>query len=162
MNLMNKIMRSLKPSADRRKYQHGNSGKCPPEERRRYPRVLMDLPFEYWTQDNPHVRSGGIILDASEIGFRIHSIQNMDIGTQLKITVFYICRYELETFEVFSEIVWENADKNRKYLYGTKIIEAAERHHHILKNILRQNSVKAPIHEAAKDKLGKARSMTYR
>ena len=131
------------------------------QDRRKYARVLLDLPFEYQTQYNPRAR-GGIVIDASEIGFRIHSIQNMDIGAQLKITVFYICGYELETFEVFSEIMWENADKNRKYLYGTKIIEAAERHHNILKNILRQNSVKAPIHQAAMDKLGKARSMTYR
>jgi len=161
MGLMNKIMKSLKPSADRRKYQHKDSEKYPPEDRRKYPRVFTDLPFEYWTQDNSHVRSGGIVLDASEIGFLVHSIQNMGIGTQLKITVFYICGYKLETFEVFAEIVWENADK-RKYLYGIKIIEVVEKDRNKLKGILSRNSVKAPINEANKNKSGKERSIMYR
>jgi len=158
---MNKIMKSLKPSADRRKYQHEDSGKPPSENRRKYPRVFTDLPLEYWTQDNSHIRSGGIVLDASEIGFRIHSIQNMGAGTQLKITVFYICGYELETFEVFAEIVWENADK-RKYLYGIKIIEVVEKDRSKLIGILRQNSVKARINEVNKNKSGKEKSRMYR
>lgn|SRR5512139_1652833 len=162
MNFMNKIMKSLKPSADRRKYQHEDSGKHLPEDRRKYPRVFTDLPLEYWTQENSHIRSGGMVLDASEIGFRIHSIQNMGIGTQLKITVLYVCGYKLETFEVFAEIVWESADKNRKYLYGIKIIEAVETDRSKLIGILRQNSVKAPINEANKNKSGKERLRMYR
>jgi len=161
MGLMNKIMKTLKPSAHRRKYQHEDSGKPPSENRRKYPRVFTDLPLEYWTQDNSHIRSGGIVLDASEVGFRIHSIQNMGVGTQLKITVFYICGYELETFEVFAEIVWENADK-RKYLYGIKIIEVVEKDRNKLIGILRQNSVKARINEAHKNKSGSERSRMYR
>ncbi len=149
-------------ASDRRKNKHKKSEKYPPKERRKYPRVFMNLPFEYWTQDNPHVRSGGIVLDASETGFRIHSIQTMAVGTQLKITVFYIFGYRLETFEVFAEIVWEDAPRNTKYLYGTKIIEAAEKHHNILKSILRHNSVKSPIHAPRESKSGDERSMTYR
>ncbi len=162
MNLINKIMKSLKPSADGRKLQHQSSGKFPPEDRRKHPRIFTDLPFEYWTQDNPHVFSGGIVLDASEVGFRIYSIQNMSIGTQLKITVFYIRGYELETFELFAEIVWENADKRTRHQYGTKIIEVTEKHHNILRSILRQNSFKAPTREADKNKSGEERSMIYR
>ncbi len=147
MNFMNKIVKRLTFS-DRRKNEHKKSEKYPPKERRKHSRIFMDLPFEYWTQDNPHVRSGGIVLDASQTGFRIHSIQNMGVGTQLKITVFYVFGYRLETFEVFAEIVWEDNPKNTKYLYGTKIVEAVERHHHILKGILRQHSAKAPVHQA--------------
>jgi hypothetical protein len=154
MNFMNKIMKNLRPSADK--------GKCPPEDRRRYPRVSTDLPLEYWTQENSHVRSGGIVLDASDIGFRIHSIQNMGIGTQLKITVFYICEYKLETLEVFAEIVWENANKNRKYLYGMKIIEMMEKDRSKLIGILKQNSIRALFDEANKNKSGKERSRMHR
>ncbi len=161
MNFMNKIMKSLKPSAHGRKYQSEDNGKRPPENRRKYSRVFTDLPLEYWTQDNSHIRTGGIVLDASEIGLRIHSIQNMSVGTQLKITVFYIYEYKLETFEVFAEIVWENAHK-RKYLYGIKLIEMMEKDRNKLRSILGQNSVKTPLSEADKNKSGKERSRMYR
>lgn len=153
-------MKGLKPSPHRRKYQPETSGKRPPENRRKYPRVFTDLPLEYWTQDNSHVRTGGIVLDASEVGLRIHSIQNMSVGTQLKITVFYIWEYKLETFEVFAEIVWENAHKT-KYLYGIKLIEVMEKDRNKLKGILSQNSVKAPMIEAPKNKSEKERSRMY-
>jgi len=67
----------------------------------------------------------------------------------------------LETFEVFAEIVWENADKS-KYLYGIKIIEVVEKDRNKLIGILRQNSVKARINEAHKNKSGSERSRMYR
>jgi hypothetical protein len=129
MDLKNIIMKSLKPFNNRGNYQ--------PEKRRKYPRVLMDLPFEYWTQDNHHTRRGGIVINASQIGFLIHSIQNMCIGTQLKITVFYIRGYELADLEVFAEIVWKNPDKKKgMYIYGLKFIGILKEDCYRLKGLL--------------------------
>lgn len=129
MDLKNIIMRSLKPFGNGQKYQ--------PEKRRKYPRVLLDLPFEYWTQDNPHARRGGIVKNASENGFLINSIGNIPIGTPLKIDLFYIWGYELANLEVVAEIIWKNFDKEKgMYKYGLKFVGIFKEDSYKLKGLL--------------------------
>ncbi len=132
------------------------------EDRRKCARILVDLPFEYWAQYNPHVRSGGIVLDASETGFLIHSVEDMPVGTQLMVAVLYIWGYGLTNLGVWAEIVWKNVDKKGEYLYGLKFIEVVEKDRNKLIGILRQNLVKTTINEANKNKWRKERSMMYR
>jgi hypothetical protein len=132
------------------------------EDRRKCTRISVDLPLEYWTQYNPHVRSGGIVLDASEIGFLIHSIEDMPVGTQLMVAVLYIWGYGLTNLGVWAEIVWKNVDKKGEYLYGLKFIEVLEKDRNKLKGILRQNSVKTTMNDANKNKWREERSMMYR
>jgi hypothetical protein len=110
------------------------------ENRRKYPRVLFDLPFEYRTQYNPRAR-GGIVIDASEIGFLIHSVDSMLIGTQLKIIVLYPWEYTLANFQVFAKIVWKKIDKRGgRYLYGLKFNGILAEGHYKLGELLRSNS----------------------
>jgi len=42
------------------------------KEKRKYPRVYMDLPVDYWVRYDPSAH-GGIVIDASETGFLIYS-----------------------------------------------------------------------------------------
>jgi hypothetical protein len=116
-------------------------------DRRKRPRVLLGLPFEYWTQYNPHIRCGGIVLDASEIGFLIYSPEDMPIGTQLKIVVIYIWGYGLTNLGVWAEIVWKNEKKEGKYLYGLKLIEVFGENRNKLRGLLRHNSMKNTVAE---------------
>lgn len=110
------------------------------QDRRKYARVLLDLPFEYQTQYNPRAR-GGIVIDASEIGFLIHSIENMLIGTQLKIVVLYPCEYSLANLKVFAKIVWKKIDKRgRRYLYGLKFNGILAEDDYKIRGLLRSNS----------------------
>lgn len=132
------------------------------EDRRKCARVLVDLPFEYWTLYNPHVRSGGIVLDASETGFLIHSIEDMPLGTQLMVAVLYMWGYGLTNLGVWAEIVWKNVDKKGHYLYGLKFLEVVEKDRSKLKGVLRHNSLNTTINEANKNKWRKERSMMYR
>jgi hypothetical protein len=132
------------------------------KDRRKCRRILVDLPFEYWTQYNPHVRSGGIVLDASEIGLLIHSIEDMPVNAQLMVAVLYIQGYGLTNLGVWAEIVWKNVDKKGDYLYGLKFIEVMEKDRNRLIGILRQNLVKTTINKANKNKWRKERSMMYR
>jgi PilZ domain len=114
------------------------------ENRRKYPRVLLDLPFEYRTEYNPRVR-GGIVIDACEVGFLIHSTDNMLVGTRLKIVVWYAEEYCLAKLPVLARIVWKRFDKKEKrYLYGLKFNEIMGEDHHKLKGLLRSNSKPPP------------------
>ena len=131
-------------------------------DRRKCVRILVDLPFEYWTQYNPHVRSGGIVLDASEIGLLIHSIEDMPVNTQLMVAVLYIQGYGLTNLGVWAEIVWKNVDKKGEYLYGLKFVEVAKRDRNKLMGMLRQNLFRATINEANQKRWKKERSMVYK
>ncbi len=114
------------------------------EDRRKYPRVLLDLPFEYRTEYSRRAR-GGIVIDACEVGFLIHSTENMPAGTQLKIVVWYPNEYRLGMLEVFARIVWKRFDEREKrYLYGLKFNGILAEDDYKLKGLLRSNS--APHH----------------
>ena len=110
------------------------------ENRRKYPRVLLDLPFEYRTQYSGRAR-GGIVIDASEVGFLIHSTENMLVGTRLKIVVMYPNEYSLAKLDVFARIVWKKFDKREKrYLYGLKFNGILAEDDYKLKGLLRSKS----------------------
>jgi hypothetical protein len=110
------------------------------ENRRKYPRVLLDLPFEYRTEYSRRVR-GGIVIDACEVGFLIHSTENMLVGTRLKIVVLYPKEYSLAMLEVFARIVWKSFDKKEKrYLYGLKFNGILAEDDYKLKELLRSDS----------------------
>lgn len=93
------------------------------EDRRKYPRVRMDLPLEYRVKDDADAQ-GAILTDASEGGFLIYSIEDIPIGTKLEITVLFSAEYELAKFEAFAEITWKKADLGEVgYQYGLKFIQ---------------------------------------
>ena len=96
-------------------------------EKRKYPRVYMDLPVDYWVKHESYAR-GGIVVDASETGFLIYSVENIPIGTKLKIAVLFPREYELANFEVAAEIIRKKARQRGEegYQYGirfTKILK---------------------------------------
>jgi hypothetical protein len=110
------------------------------ENRRKYPRVLLDLPVEYRTEYSRRAR-GGIVIDACEVGFLIHSTENMLVGTRLKIVVLYPKEYSLAMLEVFARIVWKRFDiKEKRYLYGLKFNGILAEDDYKLKGLLRSNA----------------------
>jgi hypothetical protein len=111
--------------------------KEPFKDRRRYPRVYMDLPVEYRMKYPPFVR-GGIVIDASETGFLIYSTEPIPVGTKLKVAVLYPKEYELAFFEVFAEIIWKKvvAKQEEGYQYGLKFIEILEEDYSKLRELL--------------------------
>ncbi len=109
------------------------------ENRRKYPRVLLDLPFEYRTEHSRRTR-GGIVIDACEVGFLIHSTENMLVGTRLKIAVLYPEEYSLAVLKVFAKIVWRRFDKKEeRYLYGLKFNGILAEDDYKLKGLLKSN-----------------------
>jgi hypothetical protein len=108
------------------------------EERRKYPRFLIDLPLEYRTSSN-HNAHGGIVLNASEAGLLLYSTEDMPVGTKLKITVLFPKGYELANFEVIGEIIWKNSDQQKGWQanqYGLKFIQISQEDHWKLRQVL--------------------------
>ena len=127
------------------------------ENRRKYPRALLDLPFEYRTEYSRRIR-GGIVIDACEVGFLIHSTENMLVGTRLKIAVLYREEYSLAKLEVFAKIVWKTFDKKEKrYLYGLKFNAILAEDDYKLKGLLRSRSEPSspiPMRQVREEEVG--------
>ena len=107
-------------------------------ERRRYPRSLMDLPFEYRVISAPYA-SGGLVVNASEGGLRIESVKDMPLETQLVIVVLFPRMYQLASFEVKAEIIWKAGlfkGDWQGWQYGLRFIKILEEDHQNLKQLL--------------------------
>jgi hypothetical protein len=108
------------------------------KDRRRFPRVFMDLPLEYQIMDTPNAH-GGLVVNASESGLLIHSVKNIPIGTKLNIAVLFPNRFELANFEVFAEIIWKDIhwEENWEgYQLGLKFIKILEEDYRKLRGLL--------------------------
>ena len=68
-------------------------------------------------------------MDASETGFLIYSVEDIPIGTKLKIAVLFPREYELANFEVAAEIIRKKVGEKGKegYQYGIKFTKDLER-----------------------------------
>jgi c-di-GMP-binding flagellar brake protein YcgR len=108
------------------------------KDRRRYPRISMDLPLEYRVKYDARAH-GGIVIDASETGFLIYSTEDVPTGTKLKIAVLFPAEYELDKFEVFAEIIWKNINVEKGdngYQYGLKFIQILEEDYWKLRKLI--------------------------
>ncbi len=77
-------------------------------ERRTYRRFPMRLPIEYFRAESPINRTGHS-LDASEGGLQILFPEQLEVGQNLKIKVFFSSESVLNTIEMVAEVVWVNA-----------------------------------------------------
>ena len=113
------------------------------KDRRRYPRISMDLPLEYRVKYDARAH-GGIVIDASQTGFLIYSIEDIPVGTKLKIAVLFAKEYELAIFEVFAETIRKEFVAEREiwyqgqegYQYGLKFIQILEEDYWKLRGLL--------------------------
>ncbi len=107
-------------------------------ERRKYPRMSLELPLEYRVMNAPYAH-GGLVVNASEVGLLINSIKNIPIGSKLNIAVLFPKGFELTNFEVFAEIIWKDLywEENWEgYRYGLRFIRILEEDRRKLKQIL--------------------------
>ncbi len=111
----------------------------PREERRKYPRVFLDLPIEYRVMNIP-LAHGGLVVNASEMGLLINSVKDILIGSRLNIAVLFPKGFELTNLEVLAEIIWKARHWEEDwegYRYGLKFIEILEEDRKKLKQLLK-------------------------
>jgi hypothetical protein len=107
-------------------------------ERRRFPRLLLDLPLEYRVV-NAQYAHGGLVVNASEVGLLIQSIKNIPIGTRMKIAVLFPKGFELTCFEVLGEIIWKDPHWEADwegFQYGLRFIQLLEEDRRKLRQVL--------------------------
>ena len=73
-------------------------------ERRRYPRIFIDLPAGYRDANDSCLR-GAIVVNASEGGFLIETVRDIPVGAELNVTVLFQKGFELANFKVGAKIV---------------------------------------------------------
>lgn len=113
-------------------------------ERRKYPRIIINLPLEYQEKNAPCLR-GAMVVNAGEGGFLIESTRDLPVGTELKVTLLFPNGFELANFEAVTKIVRkepyqkENSNGNQHwegYLYGLEFIQISKEDHRKLNWLL--------------------------
>jgi c-di-GMP-binding flagellar brake protein YcgR len=74
-------------------------------ERRKYPRVSIDLPIEFQLIPSA-ISHKGRGLNASEGGLLLYLPQQIEIGQHLRIKLFFVSGSHLNSIEVMGEVVW--------------------------------------------------------
>jgi len=93
-------------------------------ERRKYRRFPVRLPIEYYRADSP-INQSGQALDASEGGLQILFPEQMEIGQNLNLKLFFSSGSELNTIETLAEVVWTNTqlgEGEKHYRSGVRFI----------------------------------------
>jgi c-di-GMP-binding flagellar brake protein YcgR len=107
-------------------------------ERRRYRRFSIRLPIEYYRADSS-INQNGQALDASEGGLQILFPEQMEIGQNLKMKLFFSSESKLNTIDMLVEVVWINTqlgEGEKNYRSGVRFINISPEDTTKLKNFL--------------------------
>ncbi len=110
-------------------------------ERRRYPRINVDLPIEYARSDP--VLKNGRAINASEGGLLVYLPEQMEMGQHLKLKLFFSSGYDLNTIEALVEVVWMDIHLGKnwgEYRTGVRFVDISQESLEKLKNFLRSLS----------------------
>ncbi len=100
-------------------------------DRRRYPRVSIDLPLEYRDEGDSGLR-GAMVVNVGVGGFLIESTRDVPVGARLKITLLFSIGFELANFEAVIQIVGKERSSKEDskgnqvlegYRYGLEFIQ---------------------------------------
>lgn len=107
-------------------------------ERRKYPRVVVDLPIEYLRIDSS-VSYTARTQNASEGGLLLYLPEQMVIGQELKIKLFFTSGVELNTIEMLAQVAWTDIHLGQgrgDYRAGVRFIDISSENLEKLKNFL--------------------------
>ena len=76
-------------------------------ERRKHPRFVVELPLDYNQADAADLY-GGIVTNASEGGLLVYLPERMNLGTILKIQIFYVRELEFNMIKAVAKVVWSD------------------------------------------------------
>jgi c-di-GMP-binding flagellar brake protein YcgR len=105
-------------------------------ERRTYRRFPIRLPIEYYPATSP-INQTGQALDASEGGLQVLFREQVEIGQNLNLKLFFSSQSELNTIEALVEVVWISTqlDEGEKhYRSGVRFVNISPEDMTKLKN----------------------------
>lgn len=109
-------------------------------ERRRHPRFSVELPLNYSRVDGKE-KYGGIVANASQGGILVYLPERIEVGTLLKIEIFYIKGLELNTINAIAKVVWSDLatrEELGEHRYGLEFKSIDERDYEKLINLLKE------------------------
>ena len=113
-------------------------------ENRRYPRINIHLPIEYYRIKSSITHTGNI----SEGGLLIYFPEETDVSQYLRLKLFFSLGSELNSIKVLAEVVWmdNHLSKDREnYPYGVEFIDISLEDGAKLRNFL--TSLSPPLED---------------
>ena len=107
-------------------------------ERRKYPRVNVDLPTQY-NEINSSISRNGRVMNLSEGGMMIHSPGQIEIGQHLNSNFSFPSGSEMNIVETLVEVAWMDTQSGEvwgDYRCGVKFIDISPEDMSKLKNFL--------------------------
>jgi hypothetical protein len=107
-------------------------------ERRKYPRVNVDLPTQY-NEINSSISRNGRVMNLSEGGMLFHSPEQIEIGQHLNSNFSFPLGSKLSTIEVLAEVAWTEIHLGETwgdYRCGVRFIDISPEDMTKLKNFL--------------------------
>ena len=106
-------------------------------ERRRYPRLSINLPVEYWQINNPKSHPG-CTADISEGGLLLHISEEIEIGQNLRVKLFFDSGHKLKSIEAMVQAVWKDfrLEKESYFRIGVKFVDISAEALEELRNFL--------------------------
>jgi c-di-GMP-binding flagellar brake protein YcgR len=115
-------------------------------ERRKHPRVSVDLPVEYWQINNCKSRPSRT-LNVSEGGLLFYLSESMEVGQNLRLNLFIDSGHDLNSIEAIVQVVWKDIHlgKDGDYRTGVKFVDISAADVDKLKNFLKDlMDIRAP------------------
>jgi c-di-GMP-binding flagellar brake protein YcgR len=110
----------------------------PASERRKYPRLTVDLPVKCIAGDESD--KYGRTINASEGGLLVLFPEEMEIGERLPMQLFFVLGCELNILEATVKVVWKGAlpkrNRMKNYRTGVTFLDVSPEHMTKLKNLL--------------------------
>ncbi len=110
-------------------------------EKRKHPRFSVDLPVEYSRVDLS--AEHGRAMNASEGGLLLYLPERVEIGTRLRLKLFFSMGSELNSVETLVEVVWVDVHVGKDwgdYRTGVRFAEISAEDMGRLKGFLRSLS----------------------
>jgi c-di-GMP-binding flagellar brake protein YcgR len=108
-------------------------------ERRKHPRFNLELPLDYFRIEEKE-NYGGIVANASELGILVYLPEKMEIGTTLRIEIFYAKGVTLDTIKAVTKVVWADLPARKTWgerRYGLQFLSIDKQNLSKLKNLLK-------------------------
>lgn len=109
-------------------------------ERRRHPRINVELPLDYSIVEAKESH-GGMVADASEGGLLVYLKERIPIGTHLKIEILFVKGLELTSIKGITKVVWSDLaarESFEEFRYGLQFQSFHEGDLDTLKTLLNE------------------------
>ena len=109
-------------------------------EKRKHPRFSVELPLDY-SRVNGKETYGGMVANASEGGLLVYLPERIEIGSLLKIEIFYVGGLELNTIKAVGKVVWADLAAREswgEHRYGLQFESVDEKDFNRLTTLLKE------------------------